>query len=283
VLLPLIAFGEARPRAEFFQSAMYGGEMRKWLYPAAAAAGLFVALPAHAALAPFTSNFDSDTVGSTSPTGFTAGGTAIYSIVQQSPGDNALQASSAVNSGSEAVSLTNIASNILTLSTDATLTTLTAGSTNPAANFGFGLFGDSANFSTGSQYRLLLTTVGGTPGTLSFVRSGTNQTSTISGTPLSVAAGTNYNISVTATPVGSNLVFHATATDGTNTTFADYTDTSPLAGTWFGYRTATAASGTSETVQYDNFSATTTVPEPASIGTLGAAAGLLLMRRRRSS
>jgi hypothetical protein len=259
---------------------MLGGEMRKWLYPAAAAVGLFVALPAHAALAPFNANFDSDTVGSTTPTGFTAGGAAIYSIVQQSPGDNALQAVSSVSSGSEGVSLTNIAGNILTLSTDATLTSLTAGSTGPAANFGFGMFGSSSNFSAGTEYRVLLTTIG-TSGVLSFVRNGTNQTTTPTGTPVSVAPGTNYNINVTATPVGSTLVFHATATDGTNTTVTDYIDSSPLTGTWFGYRTATAGSGTSETVQYDNFSATTTVPEPGTIGLLSAGAGLLLMRRRR--
>jgi hypothetical protein len=238
--------------------------MRKWVYSLAAAAGLFSATTsARAALVPFTDNFNGDTVGSTTPTGFTAGGAAIYSIVQQSPGDNALQgAPTGAASGSEGISFTNIAGMILSLSTDARLTALTAG-TSPSANFGFGLFGQSANFSSSTEYRLLLTTA-------------------VSGTPVSVAVGTNYTINVTATPVGNIMAFHATASDGTNTTVADYIDPSALTGTFFGYRTATAGTGTVETVEYDNFTATATTPEPGSIGLLGGVAGMLLMRRRRA-
>jgi hypothetical protein len=236
---------------------------------------------AGAATIPFVTNYDGDAVGTTPPSGFTAGGTTAYTIVQQAVGDNAAQAASAANSGSIGVSLTNTAGNALTISTDAKLTALTNGGTGAAANFGFGLFGQSANFSAGTEYRLLLTTIG-TSGVLSIVRNGTNITSGVSGQAVSVAVGTDYTITVTATPQGNgSLSFHATATDGTKTTIFDYNDPTPLTGTFFGYRTATALAGTTQTVQYDNFSVTgTPVPEPGAVGVV-AIAGAMMGRRRR--
>jgi len=239
---------------------------------------------ASAAVMPFSYNFDADTVGATTIPNFTAGGAAIYSIAEQSPGDNALQAISNTNSGSEGVSLTNASGNAITLSTDARLVNLVTGASGAAANFGFGLFGNSANFSAGTEYRLLLGTIGNV-GTLFIVRNGTNATTgVVSGAPVTIANGTDYTLTATVTPttVGGNaaLAFHATATDGTHTTVYDYTDASPLTGTFFGYRTATAATGTSETVQYDNFSATL-APEPGSLALIALAAGALLPNRRR--
>jgi len=238
---------------------------------------------ASAAVMPFSDNFDADTVGATTIPNFTSGGAAIYSIVEQTPGDNALQAVSSVSSGSQGISFSNASGNPITLSTDARLVNLVSGGTGAAANFGFGLFGTSANFSAGTEYRLLLGTIGNT-GTFFIVRNGTNATTgVVSGTPVTIANGTDYTLTTTVTPttVSGNpaLAFHATATDGTHTTVYDYTDTSPLTGTFFGYRTATATTGTSETVQYDNFSATL-APEPASLALIALAA-VLPMRRRR--
>jgi hypothetical protein len=246
---------------------------------AVACAGL-----ASAAVMPFSDNFDADTVGATTVPNFTSGGAAIYSIVQQSPGDNALQAVSSVSSGSEGISLANASGNPITLSTDARLVNLVSGGAGAAANLGFGLYGSSANFSAGTEYRLLLGTIGNT-GTFFIVRNGTNATTgVVSGTPVTIANGTDYTLTATVTPttVGGNaaLAFHATATDGTHTTVYDYTDTSPLTGTFFGYRTATATTGTTETVQYDNFSATL-APEPASLALLAFAAAAVLPARRR--
>jgi hypothetical protein len=236
---------------------------------------------AHAATIPFTDTFDSDPVGSAPPAGFTVGGGAIYSIVEQTSGDNALLGSvSGANSGSMAVSLTNAVGNPITLSTDAKLVSLASG-TSPSANFGLGLFGSSANFSdttTASQYRLLLTTVSGTVGGLSLVKTGTTLSGTNGGSLLSVAPNTDYTIAVTVTPVGGSLVFHATASDGTNTRTLDVTDATPLSGTFFGYRTATAGTGTNEAVQYDNFSVTL-APEPGALGVV--AAGMMMLGRRR--
>jgi hypothetical protein len=250
-----------------------------WLAASVLSAAIGWTGAAGAAVMPFSDNFDADTVGATTIPNFTTGGTAIYSIVQQSGADNALQGASNTNSGSEAISFSNAAGNPVTLTSDARLTGLVNGGTGAAANFGFGLFGGTADFSTGSQYRVLLGTIG-TVGTLSIVRNGTNVTGTISGSALTIAAGTDYTLSVTATPSANNtLAFHATASDGTRTTVFDYIDSAPLTGTFFGYRTATAAAGTSETVQYDNFSATLT-PEPASLALIGLG-GLALLRRRR--
>jgi hypothetical protein len=240
---------------------------------------------AGAAVMPFSDNFNADTVGATTIPNFTGGGAAIYSIVEQTPGDNALQAVSSVSSGSEGISFSNASGNPITLSTDARLVNI-AGGTGASANFGFGLFGDTANFSAGTQYRLLLGTIGNT-GTLFLVRNGTNITTgaVVSGTPVTIANGTDYTLTATVTPttVSGNpaLAFHATATDGTNTTVYDYTDTSPLTGTFFGYRTATATTGTTETLQYDNFSATL-APEPASLALIALAAVLPMRRRRRA-
>jgi hypothetical protein len=239
---------------------------------------------ASAAVMPFSDNFDADTVGATTIPNFTSGGAAIYSIVEQSPGDNALQAVSSVSSGSQGISLTNASGNPITLSTDARLVNLVNGGAGAAANFGFGLFGNSANFSAGTEYRLLLNTIGNA-GTLFIVRNGTNATTgVVSGSPVTVANGTDYSLTATVTPttVAGNaaLAFHATATDGTHTSVYDYTDASPLTGTFFGYRTATAATGTSETVQYDNFSATL-APEPGSLALIAFAGVLLPARRRR--
>jgi hypothetical protein len=234
---------------------------------------------AGAATIPFTDNFDADTIGATTIPGWTAGGSSIYSIVEQTPGDNALQGASAINSGSQGISFTNAVGNAITLSTDARLTNLVSGGAGASANFGFGLFGDTANFSSGTQYRLLLGTIGNA-GTLFVVKNGVNQTSVITGQALTIATGTDYTITATVTPVASTLVFHATATDGTKTTILDFTDATPLTGTFFGYRTATAATGTTETVQYDNFSIAL-APEPASLSLVGVA-GLVLVRRRRA-
>jgi hypothetical protein len=110
-------------------------------------------------------------------------------------------------------------------------------------------------------------------------------TGTTSGQAVTIATGTDYTLSVTATPQSDgSLAFHATATDGTKTTVFDYTDPTPLtAGTFFGYRTATNGAGTTETVQYDNFSVTgTPVPEPASLGLAAVVGAGALMRRRRA-
>jgi hypothetical protein len=256
---------------------------RKRAFLGAAAVGFAVATSAGAATIPFTDNFDADPLGTSPPTGFTAGGATTYSVVQQSGADNAAQAASSANSGSIGVSLTNVTDNALTLSTDARLTALTSG-TSPAANFGFGLFGQSANFSANTEYRVLFTTIG-TNGTIGIVRNGTNVTGTTSGQAVPIAVGTDYTLTVTATPqANGSLAFHATGTDGTKTTIFDYTDPTPLTGTFFGYRTATNGAGTTETVQYDNFSVTgTPVPEPAGLGlaALAGATALTRCRRRR--
>lgn len=237
------------------------------------------AAAAPAATIPFSSNFDSDTVGATSATGFTGGGSSIYTIVQQAVGDNALQAASSVNSGSQGVSLTNAAGNPVSLTSDVRLVSLVNGGTGAAANFGFGMYGDTANFSSGSQYRILVNTLGTGAGKPFLVRNGTNVTTSDTGTAVAIANGSDYTLTATATPVGGTLVLSASVTDGTNTYTINYTDSSPLTGTFFGYRTATAGTGTSETVQYDNFAATF-VPEPGTLGVV-ALASLFLTRRFR--
>jgi hypothetical protein len=100
----------------------WSGRRKGFLTAAGLAVALALAGSANAATIPFTDNFDSDALGTTPPTGFTAGGATTYSVVQQSGADHAAQAASVANSGSIGVSLTNVTNNALTISTDARLT-----------------------------------------------------------------------------------------------------------------------------------------------------------------
>jgi hypothetical protein len=103
-------------------------------------------------------------------------------------------------------------------------------------------------------------------------------------TNLAITLDTTYTLRVTGTFSGSTLsmtfgVYDAAGTTLIGTT-ATATDTSPLAGTHFGYRNRIGIGSGTVTTHFDNFSI---VPEPgaATLLSLGAASLLLLLRRRR--
>jgi hypothetical protein len=257
---------------------------------------------ASASVITVTENFNSYATGDTPVTGFTESNTAAYTIVPgPTTGDQRYRASlSSASGGANASSGTQIAGvvgNNFSVSTLFNVTSFTANGTS-TLNLGFGLLGTTANFSdTGaeSQYRVLFTIASGTTadvGVVNFQETATNFTigtginQQVRGASIGVATGVDYLLTVDGTYNASgHLTMVATATrlDTNASTTSTVTDTTPRAGSFFGYRTALNAAGGSAAmvVNYDNFSLTA-VPEPASVGVAGIAALGLLGRRRRA-
>ncbi len=240
---------------------------------------------------PYAETFDSYAVGNTAVNNFTESNTAAYTIVNNGvSGDNQYHASissaSGAGNGSAGVQITNAVGNAFHIQTDIIVRTFTA-PTGSTTNLGLGLFGDTADFSAGNQYRLLYTTANPTAGNIGKLTltktSGSGLGGTLSSTSaIAVAVGAILTLSADISYTGSTLNINGSLTDGVNTITLAATDTSPLVGQFFGYRTAVNAAGgtATEAADYDNFSV---VPEPGATSVIMAVGLFAFGRRARRS
>ena len=252
---------------------------------------LLVAASASAATAPFSESFETYVVGDFPVGEFTENNSSIYTIVADAIGADqnyqalVTSASGGVN-GSAAVAFPGLAGSNFTVSTRFRIDSFTTASTS-TLNLGLGVLGTSADFSTGSQYRILFTVSSasaGEPGTINIQENGTTFASQVRGSSIGVVLDTEYLLSLTGTYTGGTIALSATATrlDTMASTTTTVTDATPPSGQFFGYRTAVNAVGgsVSEDIEYDNFSV---VPEPASamLGCLGMSLAFASRRRRQ--
>lgn len=210
--------------------------------------GLFAltgaATQATAATLPVAENFDDGVAN-----GFVTAGSGSGYTFAGSTGTYAYQ--TVVNStgplnASAAISVTGLPTAGYELSTTFKLG---AFSTAGAANVGFGLHGDTADFSTGTQYRVLYQLAGSDAGRLQFIRNGVFVGYSTGVIPPVV--GQDYTFKVRVTPAASGYTLRGTLTSGTVSIAVEVAQSALLSGSYFGYRTAINAS--SVTVGYDNF------------------------------
>jgi len=242
--------------------------------------------PVSAALVPYNQNFDGLTAGTDiSSSGFTeatATGTADYSLTGTALNATVSSASGGANraAGIDITDLGGVTNRNFVVTTDFILNSST-GSASSTTNFGLGILGDTANFSTGNQYRILYTAYqnGTANNTLSIVENTTTQaTSAGTITEFNGMAGT---ITVTGTyNLSGHLQLDAVLTSGSSSITASFLDTTPKNGTFFGYRTAVNASGSSASldVTYDNFSV---IPEPTTFLGLALTGCVACLYRKR--
>jgi hypothetical protein len=227
---------------------------------------------------PYLETFDGGTAADFSAS-------AGYTIQPDSPSGNVYQA--VVSSGSgganvtSAVQVTNVAGTAFAVGTEFTVDSLTPGGTS-TLNLGLGILSTTADLSSGNQYRILYTTgTGADTGKITIQEGGTTRATSTGVIP--VTQDVPYFLTVEVTYSGANPTITAHLTQGASAISATFTDTTtPFAGEFFGYRTAVNAVGgtAAENIDYDNFGV---VPEPGSVGVLGAGAvGLLARRRRRA-
>jgi hypothetical protein len=112
-------------------------------------------------------------------------------------------------------------------------------------------------------------------------------TSSVDASKLAVVLGTTYTLRLSATYSGSALHMTLGLFDATGTTqigsSATASDTSLLSGTNFGFRNRIGLSGGAATIDFDNFSVTSTaIPEPSSALPMGCLAlfGAVGLRRK---
>jgi hypothetical protein len=242
--------------------------------------------PLNAALVPYTQDFNGLTAGTDiSSSGFTeatATGTAEYSLTGSALNATVTSASGGANraAGIAITDLGGVTNRNFVVTTDFILNSST-GSASSTLNFGLGILGDTANFSTGNQYRILYTAYqnGTANNTLSIIEN-TTTLATSSGT-ITEFNGMTGTMSITGTyNLSGHLQLDAVLTSGSSTITASFLDTTPKNGTFFGYRTAVNASGSSAAldVTYDNFSV---IPEPTTYLGLALAIGAAGWYRKR--
>ncbi|HYE20830.1 MAG TPA: PEP-CTERM sorting domain-containing protein [Tepidisphaeraceae bacterium] len=289
--------------------ATRGEQVRRrstWAIPTALIA---LAGSAGAATVPFNENFDAATPGTTLPSPFVetnGAGNANYSVVAGPTAGQEMQAlmsattaasgtTGVPSNASAAVPFPGLPGTDFTVSTDFRIESFQSGGSGSTVNFGLAALGSVQNFSAGTNYRLLYTTTatGGVGKlTLSEFGGGTGLTGTLTSTgTLTPANGLAGTFTLTGTYVGGSLTLTGTLSSPslTNPLTVTGTDTSVLAGDYFGVRTALNAQlgssqagplTTSQDIRYDNF-AVGAVPEPGTLAVLGLGATALLARRRR--
>ncbi|MEM6394066.1 MAG: hypothetical protein AAF797_14970 [Planctomycetota bacterium] len=280
------------------------------------ALALLSAPAATAAVVPFAEDFDdnTETFAETSTTNtfgsssLTASSSA-FSIQPDTAGFDYQYAGSVTATGgnndatsivgSAALEFTNTGSAGVIITSDfnfdgRTISTL---GTRAAVTAGLAAYGSGGDFGTDSHYRLTYVLddpnrngVAGVTGLENGIGNGVlvleeiggdGQIDAVSTGSLAVSTSADYSFAFSIEIVGGSAEITASITDGVNTINVSGTDTTPLTGDFFGYRTEIAGSGNtvSADLDFDNY-AINAIPEPASL-TLLACAGCCLTLRRR--
>lgn len=205
--------------------------------------------------APFSETFDSYQV-----TEFTHAGTSgAYRLEAQAPSGYAYRATLASTTGhttaSSGVQIDNVAGTAFSVATELEISSLAAPNS-ASVNAGLGLFSNTTDFSTGSQYRLLYQLSSGNAGKLVLLRNGV--TVARSAAILPPRLNQTYTLRAHVSHSSGSIRIKGQLSDDSNTIALSATDDAPLPGIFFGFRTALAPSGamTNVTVNYDNFSVT---------------------------
>lgn len=244
--------------------------------------------PLGAAVIPYTNDFS----GTGSNTAFTVENTDAEWTV--SGGSYAFNYSNTtITPSTSSLSFTNAAGVPFVIETQLTVSSV-GGVNGNGATLGLAAFGDSTTFAVGSSYYLADWQVAnsGIPGNLRILAQGdtagfTNTPVTVDANPgsptLAVSLGTTYTLRLTGTYSGSTLnmtlgVFDSLGAQIGGSAIAS--DTSPLAGTNFGYRNRIGIGGGTFNATFDNYSV---VPEPGTWALFlsGAAVMLVMFRLRR--
>jgi hypothetical protein len=263
--------------------------------PLALLAGLVLASlqPLGAAVIPYTNDFS----GTGANTAFTSENTnAEWAVSGGSYVFN--YTNTTITPSTASLSITNASATSFTMETQFTVTSNMLNVNSNGATIGFGLFGASTTFAgsgTATSYYLADFSVAnstGTPGTLRILSLGdTAGFTAINGSAddntgsaaLAIVQNTTYTLRLEGTYSGTTLNMTLGLYDAAGTaqigSDATASDTSPLAGTNFGYRNRIGIGTGAFTANFDNFSI---VPEPGTLGLLAlGGAAVLAVRRRR--
>ncbi|MEM6550704.1 MAG: hypothetical protein AAF750_01005 [Planctomycetota bacterium] len=275
-----------------------------------------IASPTLAAVVPFTEDFDDNaetfaemTTTNTFASSTLTSSSSAFSIETDTAGFDYQYAGSVTATGgnndatsivgSAALEFTNVGSGGVVITSDfnfdgRTVSTL---GTRAAVTAGLAAYGSTGDFGTDSHYRLTYVLddpnrngVAGVTGLDNGIGNGVlvleeiggdGQIDAVSAGSLAVSTSADYSFAFSIAIVGGVAEITASITDGVDTINVSGTDTTPLTGDFFGYRTEIAGSGNTVTadLDFDNY-AINVIPEPASL-TLLAAAGLCITLHRR--
>jgi len=207
-----------------------------------------------------------------------------------------------VTPSTASVQLTNLSTSPFTMETQFSISSTGSLNSN-GQTIGMGFFGLTSNFGGAVQnpanafYLADWQVANSSPanvGTLRIVSVGesagfTNTNSIVDAAPsttLAIDLNTAYTMRLVGTYAGSTLNMTLSILDASGVqigTSATASDTSPLTGTYFGYRNRVGISGGAFAGSFDNFSVVA-VPEPGTVALFGLGAGaMLLMMRRRTT
>jgi len=208
--------------------------------------------------------------------------------------------STSVGPSSASIQLTNVG-NAFTIETQFSVGSSSFSTNANGITLGMGVLGSDANFtgtSAATSYYLVdwLIAAPTAPGTLRIVSlpdnggfnaSNTSVDDNSSSSSLAVNLNSTYTMRLDGVYSGSTLVMTLSLYNASGAQIgasATATDTSPLAGTYFGYRNRMGLSGGSLNANFDNFSVTA-VPEPGTVTMLALGAGVVLygLRRRKTA
>jgi hypothetical protein len=248
-------------------------------------------LGSHAAVIPYTNDFSGAGNNTAFPNSGGAGSSWALSggaLVNTSSGTTTASTSS--------IQLTNLDSKDFTITTQFTVTSgaTVPGQPSEGNSVGFGAFGATAHFagsgvstayyladftvaSTNNEGNLRILSLGNTAG-FSSINGLADANPGTSG--IAIDLNTTYTLKLTGVYSSGtlNMTFSLFDASGLNQigTSATASDSSPLTGTYFGYRDRTI---TAQTTNFDNYSV---IPEPGVTGLLLGGFGLAIALRRKS-